>query len=190
MLLILLLVITNTVSGQALVQLPVSVNDSKVEWTGTKVIGYHQGTINIKEGIVKLQNQKLVGGFFIVDMNSIRCTDIPDSDPIPKRKLETHLKSDEFFDVKNFPTAKFEIREIRVHPDNPASYVATGDLTIKGITQRIRIEIEPSTQTDKLFIGQADIRFDRQLWGVAYKGLKDELVHDQVKLQVIIKARK
>ena len=77
----------------------------------------------------------------------------------------------------------------RSYPDQPAKYFVLGDLTIKGITNQLKIEIEPSTQSDKLFIAQADIRFDRQMWGVAYKGLKDELVHDEVKLNVIIKAR-
>ncbi len=170
-------------------ELTVQVIDSKIVWTGTKVTGYHQGTIKIKEGKIQLKNQKLAGGSFTIDMTSIKNTDIPDSDPVPKRKLEDHLKSADFFDVKSFPTAQFEIKEVRSHPSNPSRYIATGDLTIKGITKGIKIEIIPSTETDKLFIAQADIRFDRQLWGVAYKGLADQLVHDEVRLNVIIKAR-
>ena len=185
---IFLIVIGNAVAAQSIV-LSVSTMDSKIVWTGTKVFGYHQGTIKLKEGLVKLQNQKIIGGYFIIDMTSIVNTDIPDSDPIPKNKLELHLKSEDFFDVSKHPTAKFEIKEVRPHPDNPTKYLAVGDLTIKAFTKQLKIEIEPSTQTDKLFIAQADIRFDRQLWGVAYKGLKDELVHDEVKLNVIIKAK-
>jgi len=185
---IFIVIVGNVVAAQS-VQLPVSTTDSKIIWTGTKVVGYHQGSIKLKEGFVKLQNQKLIGGYFIIDMRSIVSTDIPDTDSIPKMKLESHLKSEDFFDVRQYSVAKFEIKEIRSYPDQPAKYFVLGDLTIKGITNQLKIEIEPSTQSDKLFIAQADIRFDRQMWGVAYKGLKDELVHDEVKLNVIIKAR-
>jgi polyisoprenoid-binding protein YceI len=184
---IFIVIVGNVVAAQS-VQLPVSTMDSKIIWTGTKVVGYHQGTLKVKEGFVKLQNQKLIGGYFIIDMTSIVNTDIPETDPIPKMKLESHLKSEDFFDVSRYPAAKFEIKEVRQHSD-PSKYIVIGDLTIKGITKSLKIEIEPSTQSDKLFIAQADIRFDRQMWGVAYKGLKDELVHDEVKLNVIIKAR-
>jgi len=184
---IFLSIITFNIYSQT--ELNVVTAESKVVWTGTKVVGLHQGNVKIKEGKVKLNNQKLVGGYFIIDMTTITCTDIPDSDPIPKKKLETHLKDKDFFDVANYPTAKFEIDEVRIHPDNPARNLVLGNLTIKGITRRWKIEVEPTTQTDKLFIAQADMRFDRQQFGVAYKGLKDELVHDMVRMNIIIKAK-
>lgn len=164
-------------------------DQSKIVWTGTKLVGYHQGTVQLKEGSVTLQNQKLTGGYFVIDLTTITCTDIPDTDPIPKKKIENHLKGSDFFDVARYPVARFEIKEIRPHPDNPAKYLSVGELTIKGITKRLKVVIEPSSQTDKVFIAQADIRFNRQDWGVAYKGVKDELVHDEVKLNVFIKAR-
>jgi polyisoprenoid-binding protein YceI len=169
--------------------LNVVTSDSKVMWTGTKVMGYHQGIVKIKEGKVTVKDNKLRGGYFVVDMNTITCTDIPESDPVPKRKLENHLKGADFFDVARFPTARFEITEVRVHPEHPARYLVLGNFTIKQTTKRWKIEVTPTTQTENLFIGQADLVFDRQLFGVAYKGLKDELVHDQVKLSIIIKAK-
>ena len=57
---IFIVIVGNVVAAQS-VQLPVSTTDSKIIWTGTKVVGYHQGTIKLKEGFVKLQNQKLIG---------------------------------------------------------------------------------------------------------------------------------
>jgi polyisoprenoid-binding protein YceI len=170
-------------------ELTVVTGDSKVMWTGTKVVGLHQGIVKIKGGKVKMKDEKLVGGHFIIDMTTITCTDIPDSDPIPKQRLENHLKGEDFFDVAKYPTARFEIDEVRTHPDNPAKILVLGNLTIKGITKRWKIEAEPTTQTDKLFIAQADLRFDRQQFGVAYKGLRDELVHDIVRLNIVLKAK-
>jgi polyisoprenoid-binding protein YceI len=187
LLIVVVLMIASPVLAQT--ELNVVTADSKVVWTGTKVVGYRQGTMKLKEGKVKIANNKLVDGYFIIDMNSINCTDIPEEDAEPKQKLESHLKGPDFFDVKKFPTARFDIDEVRAHPDNPARYLIVGDLTIKGITKRWKLEAEPTTQTDKLFISQASLRFDRQQFGVAYKGIKDELVHDIVRLDIIIKAK-
>ncbi len=184
---ILILLCTNFSMAQ--ITLNVVTTDSKVTWTGTKVIGFHQGIVKVKEGKVMMKDNKLTGGYVVMDMNTITCTDIPDTDPIPKKKLENHLKDKDFFDVAKFSTAKFEIAEVRPHPDNPARYLVVGNLTIKGITKRWKAEVDPSTQTDKLFVALADIRFDRQQFGVAYKGFKDELVHDMVKLNIVLKAK-
>lgn len=183
---ILLLLPTVTMSQNSLT---VATAESKATWTGTKVMGFHQGTVKLKDGRVIMHHGKLVGGNFTIDLTTIECTDIPASDPIPKKKLETHLKSDAFFDVTKFPTATFVIKEVSNHPEDAQKLLVRGDLTIKGITREVKIQIEPSTQSDRLFITQASIRFDRQRWGVAYKGLKDELVHDEVQMDMIIKAK-
>lgn len=176
-------------SAIAQTTLNVLTTDSKVTWTGTKVVGYHQGTIIIREGKITLKDQRLTGGYFVIDMNTITCTDIPDTDPIPKKRLENHLKGADFFNVAEFPTAKFEIAEVLTHPDNPAKYLVRGNLSVKGITKGWKVEVEPITQTENLFIAQADLRFDRQQFGVSYKGFADELVHDMVRLNIILKAR-
>jgi len=186
---ILFLLVSTAHLSYSQTQLNVVTGDSKVMWTGTKVVGFHQGLVKIKSGFVHVKDETLIGGEFVIDMNSITCTDIPDSDMTPKRKLENHLKAEDFFDVARFPTASFKIAEVRFHPDNPLKYLIVGDLTIKGITRRWKIEVEPTTQTDKLFIAQADIRFDRQEFDVANKGIEDELVHDIVRLNVQLKAR-
>ncbi|QOI96907.1 MAG: YceI family protein [Flammeovirgaceae bacterium] len=169
--------------------LPLSTKESKIVWTGTKLTGYHQGTVNIKEGNVAMKENRLAGGYVVVDMNTIVCTDIPASDPIPKRKLENHLKDADFFNVAKFPAARFEITEVRPHPANPKRYVVSGKLTIKQTTRLVTAEVTPTIQSDKQFIGEADLRFDRQLFGVSYKGIKDELVHDEVHLRILIKAK-
>jgi hypothetical protein len=43
---------------------------STINWTGEKVTGQHEGTINIKDGALVFKEKKLVGGTFNVDMNS------------------------------------------------------------------------------------------------------------------------
>ncbi|MCK6616903.1 MAG: YceI family protein [Cyclobacteriaceae bacterium] len=178
-------VLTNTLAQT----LPLSTNESKIIWTGTKLTGYHQGVVNIKEGNVVMKENRLAGGYVVVDMNTIVCTDIPASDPIPKRKLEDHLKDADFFNVVKFPAARFVITEVRPHPANPARYLVYGNLTIKQTTRLVTAAVTPTIQSDQQFIGEADLRFNRQLFGVSYKGIKDELVHDEVQLRILIKTK-
>ena len=74
----------------------VNVEKSKIEWTGKKVTGQHNGTINLKEGALVFKGKDLVGGNFTVDMTSINTTDLEGG---AKGKLDGHLKSDDFFGV-------------------------------------------------------------------------------------------
>ena len=50
-----------------------------------------------------------------------------------------HLKSAEFFDVENYPTMTFVSTGLR---GDGAEYVLTGDLTIKGITKTLELDLE------------------------------------------------
>jgi len=186
--LLLLLFFTGNMS-MAQTQLTVMSADSKVMWTGTKITGYHQGIVKIKEGKIEMRDHKLTGGYFILDMSTITVTDIPDTDPIPKRNLENHLKDGDFFDVHRYPTAKFVITSVNTQAENPRQHRITGNLTIKGITRPHSLQAEVKEQTHQLFVAKAEMKFDRQQFGVAYKGLKDELVHDLVKLDIVVTAR-
>ena len=71
-----------------------------------------------------IEKNNIVSGEFIVDMTSISCEDLSGSG---KAKLEGHLKSEDFFDVKNFKTAKLVVNSV-------IDQKASGFLTIKNIT--------------------------------------------------------
>ncbi len=53
-------------------------------------------------------------------------------------KFDEHLKSKDFFDIKNFPIAKFISKKITVTSKNKAKI--TGDLTILSTTKSITLE--------------------------------------------------
>jgi len=52
---------------------------------------------------------------------------------------DEHLRSADFFDVASFPTMTFTSTGIR---GDGAEYVLTGDLTIKGVTRSIELDLE------------------------------------------------
>lgn len=54
---------------------------------------------------------------------------------------DTHLKSADFFDVENFKEINFQANSVE-NIDNDGSYELWGNLTIKGITKKIKLDVE------------------------------------------------
>jgi polyisoprenoid-binding protein YceI len=55
-------------------------------------------------------------------------------------RRDGHLRSADFFDAENHPTATFSAT--RVEPKGGTDYVVTGDLTIRGTTRPVSFEVE------------------------------------------------
>lgn len=176
-------------SGQksAYIELPVSTTESVVEWTGKKLTGEHYGNISITEGALRFSGKAFTGGAFVFDMNSITCTDITDEKS--NKRLVDHLKSDDFFSVRTYPTAKFVITSVKKKESD--NYDITGNLTIKNITNPVHF---PATlfQKNKKVTASATIVFDRSKYDVKFgsqsffDNLGDKLVYDDVELKVTL----
>lgn len=54
---------------------------------------------------------------------------------------DKHLRSADFFDAERFPQISFVKNSVE-NVDNDGSYELWGDLTIKGITKRIKLDVE------------------------------------------------
>lgn len=167
--------------------LEVDTSASKIIWKGTKIGGWHAGEVRLAGGKLRVQGMIPVSGAFDIDMESIINTDIPDSDPVPKRKIVDHLKGPDFFNVSEFPQSTFQITSVEP-ADEDNKILLSGNLTIRGITRNITFlaDIEPAGDVFRAF---ADFNIDRQEWGVSYRGAKDQMVHDQMNLKVVLVAR-
>lgn len=110
---------------------------STLGWIGKKVTGAHNGTMQFQDGNIAVRGNQIVGGKFVVDMNSLKVEDLKDADS--NAKLVGHLRSDDFFSIDKNATSTFTITSITpLRGDAKGNNsTVTGDLTIKGITQRI-----------------------------------------------------
>ncbi len=158
----------------------VKTTESTVTWKGYKVTGSHTGTINLQSGSLSFENDKLVGGEFVVDMTSLISTDLEGE---YKGKLEGHLKSDDFFGVENHPTSKLVFTGVKATGKN--SYEVTGDLTIKGITKAITFDVSvygsKATATMKVDRSEYDVRYGS---GSFFDNLGDKTIYDEFDLVV------
>ena len=163
---------------------------SMIMWRANKVVGGHEGTINVSEGVAKLEGDQLVGGNFVFDINTINPTDIP-ADDENHAKLTGHLKNADFFDVEKHDTATFEITNVEGNN-------ISGNLTMKGITKNVTFPANISVNGDELNITSDKFTIDRTEWGIEYNSgkvmdaakLGDYLIKDDVELQVKVKANK
>ena len=108
--------------------------NSSIKWTGKEITTKtHYGSLKFKEGKINMKDDKIISGMFIVDMKSINCQDLSGKS---KNYLESHLKSEDFFGVEDYPEASLSIKTSKLKSDG--NQVVEGDITIKGITQRGR----------------------------------------------------
>lgn len=75
--------------------------------------------------------------------NSSLTATVPIADVAPNDDaLKRHLLNADFFDVEKYPTATFRSTRIVVDSDDTNEADVYGDLTIKGITKPVKIEVE------------------------------------------------
>jgi len=158
---------------------------SIIKWKGTKLMhtGQHEGTVNFKEGQMLFSDENLVGGQFVVDMQSIYNTDIPKNDPVPRKNLTDHLNKD--FETNLFATASFTMTN--VEKVNSKLYNISGDMIIKGVSRSIAITMEEIKKEKEYF---SEFSINRSLWGIGDRGswLEKKLVDDDfvLKIQIVL----
>lgn len=162
----------------------IDVKASTITWTGYKVTGKHTGVVKIKSGSLTTAGDVITGGSFVIDMNSITCTDL---DGEYGTKLVGHLKSDDFFGTDAHPTANLKITRAIAQGDG--SYKILADLTIKGKTLPTKFFAKVAKEGTKR-IATADIKVDRSEYDIRYgsgsffDNLGDKTIYDEFDLNV------
>ena len=169
------------------------ISTGQLNWTASKIGGQHLGTVDISGGEISIRGKDILSGHFEVDMESIANIDL---DEDGQGKLVGHLKSPDFFDVAQFPIAKFQVTSASfTDGEAMATHEVTGNLTIKGISKNITIPVNISFVGDKLLAATPAFTIDRTQWDIKYRsGLigtaADKVIHDEVSLVVTFDAEK
>ena len=161
----------------------VDTNKSTITWQGKKVGGQHEGNILISNGFLALKDDQIEAGSFVIDMTSITNTDLDNVDY--NQKLVGHLMSDDFFGVEEFPTASLILTESSKFVNGKAT--ATGDITIKGKTERISFDVQKKgnvyTSTIELDRSKFDVRYGSKSF---FDNLGDKTISDDFTLAVTL----
>ena len=161
-------------------KLIINTSKSELKWSAdyTFYFGGHYGNVSFKEGYFIKSQEVIIGGEFILDMNTITSTDIEKGDS--NENLVNHLKNSDFFDVEKFPTAKLVITKV-VYDDSTHMRIFA-DLTIKGLKNPINFQAEVDYKKKQM---TTKFKIDRTLWRVNYNStLKDGAISDAIGFEV------
>ena len=172
---ILFLLLGISLSSQSYVVIPES---SRLEWTGKAAFSAYKlsGTLEVKEGSIIVSEAGVISqGSIIIDMTSL---DAEMGD------LKKHLRSKDFFHVKKYPEAKFELTE---YIESEKCY--EGLLSIKDYTKPYNAVLETEVLTDRVILS-GTITINRTDYGITFNSpsyfekLKDQAIADDFKLEL------
>jgi polyisoprenoid-binding protein YceI len=168
---------------------------SVVRWTGRNLFNHHAGHVRLGAGEVELTDGALSRAGFTIDLGTIVCEDL--RDPAVHAMLIRHLRSGDFFDVENHPTARFEttrLEPIEASSEGTPNFRVTGAFTLRGITQEITFPaVIAAADTDHI-TAQAQLEIDRTRWGSRYGSgkffafLGKHVVNDHIAIHLKIQA--
>ncbi|MEP6260289.1 MAG: YceI family protein [Gillisia sp.] len=176
------------------VEFKVDPTASVIEWQGKKPTGTHTGTIQIAEGTFHANDSIVESGTFVIDMASINVTDLEGDD---KANLEHHLKGTvegkegDFFNINEFPQAKFEVTGIsQVNGQS----MLQGNLTMKGETKNVEFPVNIDLNGEEIVLTSETFTIDRTKWNINFKSksvfdsLGDNFINDEIELTIKVVA--
>ena len=160
-------------------ELAIDTTKSTVKALGAKVTAKHPIDFHKWSGTATVDGKQLTDLKFEIDMASLE-SDHP--------KLTGHLKDEDFFWIEKYPTATFDMAELKDGAEGEGNtHTMSGDLTIRGKTKRVTFPAKISAGP-KGVSASTEFVIDRKDFDVVYKGKADDLVQDNVVLTINIMA--
>lgn len=136
-------------------------SDSQLAWTGRKVGGYHEGTVDVGQWAFVIDDAWTAAGKFIIDMRTIAINDMESSNPMYNQLLD-HLR-DGFFAVDQYPTVEFDLK--KAIKKSGGMYEIVGDLKLKWVSREITFPAQVEITEDQM-TAKANFFVDRTEWGI------------------------
>ena len=172
-----------TITGQSY---QLDIHKSQLKWTGKAAFSSYSlsGTLKAKSGNITISNNQITATTIIIDMKSLSSE---------MKDLTKHLRGKDFFEVKKYPKATFELSEpIDLNDKNPK---AIGQLTIKNQTKDYSFPLMIS-QEEISYQVKGTITINRTEFGIYYnspnyfEGLKQQAIADQFELELNLRFEK
>lgn len=155
---------------------------SKVEFVGAKVTDKHEGSFGAFTGTVNVVDNAIERSTINVEIDTASLN-------VEPAKLAGHLKSPDFFDVAQYPKARFTSTAIVAGAQNGATHTVTGNLELHGVTKTITFPANlrlTATGAE----GDAEFGINRKDWNIVYPGMPDDLIKDEVLIKLTIRGQR
>lgn len=161
-------------------KLPVTGDNSRIEFVGSKVTGSEggrfekfSGTVYLVEAAPEKSRVEIA-----IDMNSV-ATD--------SGGLAEHLKSADFFDAPKFPEATFVTTDIKPGGEKGATHTVTGNLDLHGVKKAVTFPATIKVDTAAATL-DAEFAINRKDFGIMYAGRTNDLIRDEVVIKLHVRA--
>lgn len=164
----------------------IDVAKSKLFWS----CNIHRGYVLLKEGTLKILDNKVAGANVVFQMDSIVDQDI--TYDLMRGTLQNILKSDVFFNTKKYPVSRFLLDKATSLTGN--TYHIEGDLELMGVAACITFNAQVSRKGKMLEIRSEKFYIDRLRWGItSYSSLaatseENFIVSDSIGISFELKA--
>lgn len=152
---------------------------SDLTWIGSGAMGAYtlSGSVLCESGQLSVLKNKIVSSELLVDLTTI---------DHPQDQLVTHLKSDDFFNVKKYPFAAFS-NLLPVDISFNENVEVRGLLNIKSHQREERFLFNTKEQNGRLII-TFEVSFDRTDYDITFNSpsffdnLKNQAISDEIRL--------
>ena len=170
----------------------VVIDETELSWIGKELsTKIHTGTLNLSNGIIQVDKDKTITGNVTINMSTINVTDLQGR---AKEMLEGHLRSADFFEVKNFPDATLSFKSKSFNKlKNQINF--EGELTIKDISNPILFNAT-LLESSPYLKAKAILSFDRSKYNVRFRSgsffenLGDKLILDDIDVNITLVTKK
>ena len=141
---------------------------SHVNWRASHLGGIQPrfGKIYYKDATFLVNDGKLTNISVEMNMSTLTVENFPEgAEEIGK--LTGHLQSADFFNIKKYPTSKFELTNIEKNTEDFNSKIS-GNLTILDVTKSITFNANVTIEENKVSIQSENFSIDRTDWGLSY----------------------
>jgi len=149
---------------------------SKIGFVGSKVTGSHEGGFKKFSGTFNVAGDQPGAGPHMIEIDM-------DSTWSDSDKLTGHLKTADFFNVAEHPTAKFVLENVTA-AEGADAYKLDGTLTLHGVTKAISFPATIKKSDNGEVTLDSEFSINRKDFGIAYAGKTDDLIRDEVVIKL------
>jgi polyisoprenoid-binding protein YceI len=153
---------------------------SKIGFVGSKVTGSHEGGFKKFSGTFNIAGDQPGAGPHMLEIDM-------DSTWSDAEKLTGHLKSPDFFNVAEHPSAKFVVENITA-AEGVGAYKLDGTLTLRGVTKAISFPAMINKTDDGHVTLESEFAINRKDFDIVYAGKADDLIRDEVVIKLAMVA--
>ena len=165
----------NTPKSSGTETLPITPENSKVDFVASKVTRSHNGSFKQFSGQIDLVPNNIPDSRVTIDIDTSSV--VADED-----QLTAHLKTPDFFDVAKFPKAAFV--STKIEPASGAdNYNVTGNFELHGVKKSISFPATIKVTPDNVTV-IAEFSINRKDFGIVYAGKADDLIRDGVVIKL------